>query len=759
MKKSLMLLSVFFCISWFYKLSGQDLKGRVIDSDSRLPAIGAHVTLIEKEISTVTDDKGIFRFMDITPGPYAIEITFVGFQRQRLIYDFTRSVELPEFFITPEILGLEELVVTASRMPQSYREVPARIEVINNRRIENSLTNSIDNLFVGLSGVNVDRSSGIFSRSIVGIRGITGSEQGRVLALIDGVPFNKSDGGSVNWNRLFAGDIERIEVFKGPGSSVYGSNAMGGMLNIIRKRPRQAGVTGELSSGIGSYNTISGDVFVMGRLQENEGMYWSVGGRTRTSDGYIQVPDSILEDTDTQTYLNEKGINTRIGYQFNTNTFVELDYNHYDDLRGGGTRIVAHEGAYTAYKTNYVQSTFRTTAGKVQLNLNAFWQYENYLRQTERLRGEDYTLMNVDSDRKDQGALLNLNYSNSYHTVVAGVEYRIGSVDAADVYKTSTDKVINRGKMNFFSVFVQDNYKLPFFPIHLQGGVRYDKTSFYDGAFLLLEPTDVTSFMLTEAGELDDSDWDAFTSRLALLTKPEAKVSGYLSFSQGFRAATLDDMTRSGLISIGFKRANPELQPEKVNNFEAGLTARLPLGITLESSVYHMIGKDFMYYLFTGEQILVGTRNRNIFKKQNITEVELSGFEMDVRYPINSRFSAFANYTLTKTKINEFVDAPDLVGKELTYSPENQINFGGYYTGEKLSFFLKIHYQDEQFVNDDNTRFIEAFTTADIKTRLQVFSNIWLTFGIQNVFDKVYLRSSDQLSLGRFITSEIKVRF
>jgi iron complex outermembrane recepter protein len=759
MKKCIILLSVFIGISCFNQLSGQVLKGRVIDSYSRLPVNGAHVTLMEKNLGTVTDKEGIFRFENITPGSYEIQITFVGLQRKSFVFDFSLTDELPDFIIIPEILGLEEIVVTASRMPQSYREVPGRIEVINNRRIISSLTNSIDNLFIGLSGINVDRTAGIYSRSVVGIRGITGSEQGRVLALVDGVPFNKSDGGSVNWNRIFTGDIERIEVFKGPGSSVYGSNAMGGMLNIIRKRPGQPGITGEISSGVGSYNTISGDVFLMGRKKENEGLYWSAGGRTRTSDGYIQVPDSILEDTDTKTYLNEKGFNTRIGYQFTRNTFVELDYNYYDDLRGGGTRIFAHEGAYTAYKTNFVQSTFKTTAGKTQLNLNAFWQYENYLRQTERLRGDDYTLMNVDSDRKDQGVMLNINYSGTNHNLVAGAEYRIGSVDAADVYKTSTDKVVNRGKMSFFSVFVQDNYKIPVFPLQLQGGVRYDKTSFYDGAFLLVEPTDVTNFMLAEAGLLEDSDWGALTSRVALLTKPEATISGYLSFSQGFRAATLDDMTRSGLISLGFKRANPDLKPERVNNFEAGLTARLPMGLTIESSVYHMIGEDFMYYLFTGEQILVGTRNRNIYKKQNISEVELTGFEIDMRYPINSHISAFANYTFTKTRITEFLDAPDLVGKKLTYSPDNQFNFGGFYTGRKMTFFVKIHYQDEQFVNDENTNTIEAFTTADIKTSLQVFSNTWFSLGIQNVFDKVYLRSTDQLSLGRFITSEIKVKF
>lgn len=758
MTKLFTYILLFFILS-IQGLYAQELKGRIIQSETGQPVSGAHVILLENNIGTVTDINGEFQFENMKPGIHTIQITYVGFQRKSYVFDFSSTGEIPEFFISPEILGLEELVVTASRTSQSYREVPGRIEVINNRKIESSLVNSIDDLFISMSGVHVDRGSGIFSRSVVGIRGITGSEQGRVLAMIDGVPFNKSDGGSINWNRLFAGDIERIEVFKGPGSSIYGSNAMGGMLNIIRKRPQDIGIKGEISSGIGSYNTMSGDVFVMGRFKEEKGFYWSVGGRTRTSDGYIQVPDSILQDSDTETYLNEKGINTRLGYQFSENSFLELDLNYYDDLRGGGTRIFAHQGAYTAYKTNFIQTTYKTTAGKLKVNLNAFWQYENYLRQTERLRGDDYTLMNVDSDRKDQGTILTLNLPLTNHNLVAGAEYRLGSVDAADIYQTSSDRVLNQGKMSFLSAFIQDNYKVPFFPVHVQGGVRFDKTSFYDGAFLLIDPTDVTDFMLTEAGELKDTDWSAITSRFALLTKPEAMLNGYISFSQGFRAATLDDMTRSGLISLGFKRANPELQPEKVNNFETGLSLRLPFGLTAESTVYHMIGKDFMYYQFTGEQILVGTRNRNIYKKQNISEVEITGFEFDLRYPVNSRLSAFANYTYTKTRINKHVDAPDLVGKTLTYSPVNQVNFGGYYTHGKFSFTWNVHYQDDQFVNDENTDIIESFTTVDLKTSMQLFSNANLSFGAQNLFDKVYLKSSDQLSLGRFFTTELNVKF
>jgi iron complex outermembrane recepter protein len=68
------------------------------------------------------------------------------------------------------------------------------------------------------------------------MRGL-GSEPGRSLILMDGVPINKGETGEVNWNRIDIDEVQRLEIFKGPGSSVYGNNAMGGVINIISRKP------------------------------------------------------------------------------------------------------------------------------------------------------------------------------------------------------------------------------------------------------------------------------------------------------------------------------------------------------------------------------------------------------------------------------------------------------------------------------------------------------------------------------------------
>ena len=97
---------------------------------------------------------------------------------------------------------------------------------------------SVDDLLSIISGINTTRSGGIAEmQSQVSIRGLAGNEQGRTLVLLDGVPVNTSDDGSVNWNSLSLLPLQRIEVLKGPGSSLYGNHALGGVIHLITKQP------------------------------------------------------------------------------------------------------------------------------------------------------------------------------------------------------------------------------------------------------------------------------------------------------------------------------------------------------------------------------------------------------------------------------------------------------------------------------------------------------------------------------------------
>jgi len=114
--------------------------------------------------------------------------------------------------------------------------VPGRVTIIDSKTINNLPVQNVDEILRSVANVNVNRSWGIFSQNAsVTMRGLDGSA--RVLVLLDGVPLNKSAGGSINWNLVSIDNIDKIEVIKGPASAIYGNNAMTGVISIITKNP------------------------------------------------------------------------------------------------------------------------------------------------------------------------------------------------------------------------------------------------------------------------------------------------------------------------------------------------------------------------------------------------------------------------------------------------------------------------------------------------------------------------------------------
>ena len=148
-------------------------------------------------------------------------------------------------------------------------------------------------------------------------------------------------------------DIERIEVIKGPASTLYGNNAMGGVINIITKKP-SSGLEGSVKAFGGRYNTFGGSVNLMGsEIKDSKGFYWDFNAIYRKGDGYIfELPENA-DETDVATYLQEYGAGTKLGYQLNKANSIELIYDYYNEFRGAGRQIFEEAGSYDKFLTSY----------------------------------------------------------------------------------------------------------------------------------------------------------------------------------------------------------------------------------------------------------------------------------------------------------------------------------------------------------------------------------------------------------------------
>jgi len=162
-----------------------------------------------------------------------------------------------------DTLNLDEVVVTGSRIEISRNNMPVNVSVINDTEIDEIqesailplISRKIPGVFVNERGVTGFGRDGSSSAGNIFVRGVGGSPNAEVLVLVDGHPQYMGIFGHPLSNNYVASDLQRVEIIRGPASIIYGSNAMGGVLNFITKEQKKDGFSGSVRAAYGSFNT------------------------------------------------------------------------------------------------------------------------------------------------------------------------------------------------------------------------------------------------------------------------------------------------------------------------------------------------------------------------------------------------------------------------------------------------------------------------------------------------------------------------
>jgi iron complex outermembrane receptor protein len=670
---------------------------------------------------------------------------------------------------------LTEVVVTATKTENFLRDIPSRINLISGFRIKSLPAVFTDEYLRYLPGVNVSRPFGIFSsKSTVTMRGLDGKEQGRVLVLLDGIPVNKADGGSVNWNLINTGDIERIEVVKGPGSSIYGGNAMGGSVNIITRKPQRK-ISGLFGLQYGTYNTFGGRLALSGRLNDSiaRGFYYGLSGHYLQSDGYItqSEADRAANPYIVKSNMKEWCGGIKLGFDFNPGNYTEIDFINFNDRQGAGEQVYQEEGNTTDHDTYHLRGRYHGQKNKSEWNLSLFYFSEDYKRVNEYMK-DDYTLYDVLSERDDMGGLFSFSYRASQkHKLTAGSDLKQGSVDAQDVYYTSTDIVYNQGKMNTMGVFLQDEMVFLQDKLRIIAALRYDYAHYFNGAFFIETPSGETSFMISYVDSSQAAySWNSISPKLSIQYRFKENDRIYVSYARGFRPSVLDDLCRSGRIRGGFKIANSELGPETLDNFEIGGDMKLPFQVVFSGSVFYSIGKDFIYYVNTGDSIDMGFGDRPIYMPENIAGVDIFGLEMEFNYDIIPGLRLMINYSHTHSQITDYEpkdpeSTTDISGNYLIDVPADMVSGSITWMNRIVNASLAAKFSGKRWVNDQNVYDeivgddqYPAYTSVDVKI-WRDFKLLYISLTAQNIFDVKYYDSKGAVCPGRFIVAEAGIKF
>ncbi len=763
---------LFILVSINFGFSQGSISGEIIDFKSGLTLANANLWVKELKLGTSSDYEGKFVFNNISEGAYNIKITFIGYSDTIvLVQVLNNKINNIDILLKQYSIEMPAVVVTATKNERNIKDIPNRIEVINKKKIEDFAGINVDDFLRGLTGVNVDRFSGIYSKNAsITLRGINSAQ--RTLILLDGIPMNKTDGGSINWNRIDPENVEKIEVIKGPVSALYGSNGMSGVINIITKEPSTLN-GGDVTVSYGTFNTLGTRArYNFSKIKENKGFFGGVNAFYRQGDGYILYPDSTRDSTDIKTYLREGVIQGRVGYQFSSNSKIIADYGYFDDKRGDGIRIYDKDGGYSKFSTHFAKVAYNGQFGKYKMNVYGFLQRENFHQQKESLKKDkfppfaitQYVLYGTFSHRDDNGIQMNISRAISkYHYFTGGFDFKTGSVDASDIYYTSTDIVSNLGNMNFYALFLQD--EASFLNEHLKviAGIRTDLVKFYHGQFLMDEPTANTSILTTTVGNLPEDTWNAISPKLSVQYRISDNSRIYVSAGKGFRPPMLDDLCRNGNISKGLKLANPYLKPEKINSYEVGGSWQIFKNFNLEPTVFYSLGTDFQYFVGTGDSIFAGSKMKPILKRHNIGEAEIYGAELAFNLDItnNILFEANGSYyhsIIKKFNVSGYV-VNDLTGKELMEVAPYQANASLWWRNKYFNFALGYHYKAPQWTDDENTIQSNSFSLFDVKISRTFKEKYKVSLSVDNLLNDSFLDEKGVLGIGRFIMLEMIIKF
>ncbi len=650
---------------------------------------------------------------------------------------------------------LEEVVVTTSRRDTVVSDIPASVTIIDSKQLEGNPVKTIDDVLRSVAGVDVWGSDladqGFRSVTIRGVGG--GNKQQRTLVLLDGIPINDTWAGWVAWSQVPKEDVERIEVVRGPFSSLYGPYAFGGVINIITKKPVLEPIGGLAKGTYGENHTWSGYGQLSGTfLDEGFGAYAS--GRVTCSDGYLIAPEEEPNRS-----RNAYTIGNFYGqgfYHIDNRSYLRLSTGYLHEQRNRGHPF-SNVDPREIVRANL---TYRRNVPNGLSWLGIFYyQFENQRIEFDN-RTTHSTLEHVEKSKKPFfGAILQPSLLLAdWNTLTIGAEFKYHKVTLEDGYLTSSREKGTQGKQKYGGMYFED--EMFFFDdrMILNLGARYDWWKSFDGATFDTDPSGFQPFDRSYPSR----DFASFNPKLGVSYHLTQSTTFRGSVGTGYRAPSTSELYADLTRGLTLLRGNPDLDPERILSYEVGIDQAFGeygyLSITLyRSRLDNLISNR------TIERIPGGPGPaRDIRQQDNISKVRGQGINLELQCDITQELSGFLNYTLNESKIIEDDVDPGMEGNFLSHSPFNKLNFGLTYDHpEILTVSTLVSYVDDSYDDNENTEELDAYWTVDVKFARDLGKHVSLAFSIENLFDEKYDIPSFTIfkSPGRLWCLEVTGRF
>jgi outer membrane receptor protein involved in Fe transport len=608
----------------------------------------------------------------------------------------------------------ETIIVTAARTETRLADSPASVVVLSRDVLDASPAPTIDDTLRQVAGFTLFRRTGsrVANPTAQGVtlRGIGASGASRALVLDDGVPLNDPFGGWVYWGRVPRVALERVEVLRGGASDLYGSSAMGGVVQFIRRR--EAALAVDASAGSQQSGAVS--LFAGGERGDWSG---SIATDLFTTGGYVLVRPEERGIVDVEASSRHAGFDATLRRQ---GAFARAS--HYSESRDNGTPLQEND---TTSRHLSLGADLRPGGGVVALR--GYGSDQDYFqtfsavaadRASERLTVEQRV-----PSRGTGGSAQWTSEVRERHVLVAGAELRTvrGRSDEMRFTPVGTSFVSAGGRQRTAAVYLEDVFSVT--PaLSIVAGVRADQWRNEGGG--------------------ESARESQLSPRLSLLWRAGEAISFSASAYRAFRAPTLNELYRGFRVGNIETLPNAALGAENLTGFEIGARAR-----NARLTLFAMEVEDTIANVTISTSPALITRQR-----QNLGTTRSIGAELDTEWRLGRNVRASAGWLFVDATVRE----GELRGRRIPQVPRHQA------TAQLLwrNAGAQARWSAMQYDDDRNELLLASYIVVDLFAAQPLRAGIDMTLAVENVFaEKVEASATPVITHGQPRAAHLGLRY
>jgi len=732
------------------------------------------------ERQAITGADGRFTVTAASSGDVILIVRSGGFAEYRRTISAASAPESLD--VTLEPAGISEAVtVTPTRSEQRLGDVPASVNVITREDIKLAPAVVADDVLQQIPTFSLFRRSSSLSAHPtsqgVSLRGIGPSGVSRTLVLLDGVPFNDAFGGWVYWTGVPLEGAERIEVVDSASSSLYGTYAMGGVINIVTAKPTPK--TLELRTQYGTRQTPKLD-FRAANVWRKVGV--SVDGSLFDTDGYPTVvevnPAGVPErgPIDNNASVNFKNFSVKLDYDPSDRLHAFVRTGYFREKRDNGK-----VSTFAPFTEEGNDTSWYYTSGGIQTRLADSSTLQATMFVDDKTFDSNFLAVPAATPPRSVGRMtLNqrvpatavggmVQWSRTFagrHSVSVGGDSRWvdgdSLEDALDAVTGSTVTLhrVSGGTQRNVGAFVQDVISAAT-NLTITLSARVDSWRNFDGHNT--ETTLATGAVSDPA--IADREDTVGSPRVGAHYRITDRVSVWGDIGTGFRAPTLNELYRQFRVGTVLTLANPDLGPEHLVGGETGVSLIPTRHLTVRTTWYDNRVKDPV------SNVTISQVGANVTqRRQNLGRTRIWGIQTDAEYRLGTFWRFSGGYLFNQAKVTENVNNPALEGLYLAQVPKHRGSVQIQYANPRIvSIAFDILGVGDQFDDDTNTRTVPGITTpglpayglASLSVSRVLTPNVEVFGAAQNLFDQQYFVGTLPTLVGapRLVSGGVRLRF